>query len=156
MKYNFLKNGRGVYWNDPAGETSGWAKVLEIRNNGEEIADDTVILLEGEEFGEAEVFASEICVPDTSLEDIRNMKPYKERGLWAEYCGERITPSVIYFGSDLRFLIENSKGNGYAYYPYGNALRPVYLSDGTHFRNPELANVSCDYDGVNLTNFRHG
>lgn len=56
-KYDFIKNGNTLYWNDPNnGESSGAYKVISVP---EEIDEDSIILI-AFDHSEAEVFPSEL------------------------------------------------------------------------------------------------
>lgn len=56
-KYDFIKNGNTLYWNDPNnGESSGAYKVISVP---EEIDEDSIILI-ASDHSEAEVFPSEL------------------------------------------------------------------------------------------------
>lgn len=68
---------------------------------------------------------------------------------------KKITPSTLYFGCDTRLFREDGQACGYCYYHYMYALRPVYLPDGTHYREPRFANVCARYkDGI-VCDFYH-
>ena len=58
MKPQKLKVGQTVFWNDPAGETSGYYKIVKTKLN----SDPSVLLIEGIVHGEAEVFIHEVEV----------------------------------------------------------------------------------------------
>lgn len=66
--YRFIKPGAKVWWNDPAGETSGeytvWAAPFEFDDNGELIEPDTfdldAIVMIGTDNSEAEVMVHEL------------------------------------------------------------------------------------------------
>ena len=86
-------------------------------------------------------------VPDTPRSVIAELKPQKVEGLWFEYKGEKVTPSRVYFGIDVRFRgkgFENEV-NGRAFCHFDCALHPVYLPDGTRFRRADLCNVCAEY-----------
>lgn len=53
--WRFVKVGRKVYWNDPAGETSGWYRVAEIGAKDGEYEEDTIVLIYNKYGSEAEV-----------------------------------------------------------------------------------------------------
>lgn len=55
-KYNFIKVGNVVYWNDPENITSGEYEVVSVP---EEIEDDSIILIASDS-SEAEVFPTEL------------------------------------------------------------------------------------------------
>ena len=93
-------------------------------------------------------------MPDTSLEVIHSLKPWKKEGL---YCvmddGEIVVPTRIYFGIDTRLFRKDGNPCGRAYYHYCCALHPVLLPDGTQYREPNLSNVCCSYKDGLLYNF---
>ena len=55
-KYDFIKKGNIVYWNDPEGISDGEYKVISVP---EEIEDDSIILIASDS-SEAEVFPAEL------------------------------------------------------------------------------------------------
>ena len=93
-------------------------------------------------------------LPDTTYEERKAQQPIKVEGLYAfDDEGNKITPCCVYFGID---FWQNGCVGGNAYYHYLNALRPVYLPDGTRYRVPHLRNVQARYkDGV-LCEFERG
>lgn len=96
---------------------------------------------------------------DTTRAELQELgiKQLRISGLYVNYQGERITPTRIWFDCDLSGYFDNPKRNGgYAFYHYDNALRPVMHNDREQLRIENLRNVSADYDGANLTNFRIG
>ena len=91
---------------------------------------------------------------DTSLDIIRNLKPWKKHGLYAyDDHGNKITPYSLYFGIDTRLFRKDGVACGRCYFHYLNALRPVFLPDGTHYREPQLSNVSCSYKNGVICDF---
>ncbi len=91
-------------------------------------------------------------VQDTPFEVIRNYPNMKVSGLYyIDDDGDKIqvaNHSNIYFGSDMRWRYENGV-HGLAYVYTRCALYPVYLPDGSRFRNADLCSVSARYkDGV--------
>ena len=85
-------------------------------------------------------------MPDSSLEFIRSLQPWEKKGLYVEIDGEKITPTRLYFGCDTRlFRPDGGSPCGGCYWFYGCALHPVFLPDGTHYREPKLANVCASY-----------
>lgn len=96
---------------------------------------------------------------DTTRAELQKLgiKQIRLSGLYVNYQGERITPTRIWFDCDLSGYFENPKRNGgYAFYHYDNALRPVICPNGNQLRIETLRNVSANYDGAELTNFRIG
>jgi hypothetical protein len=88
-------------------------------------------------------------MPDTSIDAIHSLEPWEKKGLYVEINGEKITPKYLWFGIDTRLFREDGIACGHCYYHYNNALHPVYLPDGTRYREPQLSNVSADYkDGI--------
>lgn len=93
-------------------------------------------------------------LPDTTYDECHAQEPIKVEGLYAfDDEGNKIAPWRVYFGID---FWQNACVGGNAYYHYLNALRPVYLPDGTRYRLPNLRNVQARYkDGV-LCEFERG
>lgn len=62
-KYDFIKNGNTIYWNDPDnGKSSGRFKVISAP---EDLDEDSIILI-ASDYSEAEVLASELSpMPST-------------------------------------------------------------------------------------------
>lgn len=90
-------------------------------------------------------------LPDTTRAEIETQQSIKVEGLYAfDDVVNKITPWCIYFGID---FWQNGCEGGYAYFHYLNALRPVYLPDGTHYRVPHLRNVCAKYKNGVLTDF---
>lgn len=56
MKYDFIKKGNTVHWNDPEGISDGKYEVISVP---EEIEDDSIILIASDS-SEAEVFPTEL------------------------------------------------------------------------------------------------
>lgn len=96
-------------------------------------------------------------MPDTSREEIAKISPFTVEGLYVVLDnGERMTPYSLYFGCDARFWRddpEHAQPNGYCYFHYLNALRPVMLPNGKRFIRREWANVSCRYANGLLYDF---
>ena len=91
---------------------------------------------------------------DTPREVIRSLKPFKKNGLYiVEDDGSKTTPSSIYFGIDTRLFRKDGVACGGAYFHYKCALYPVFLPDGTRYREPRFANVSCRYKNGELYDF---
>lgn len=92
---------------------------------------------------------------DSSLDFIRNLKPIKVDGLYAfDDYGKKITPHTIFFGIDTRlFRPIDGEACGYAYFHYLNALRPVFMPDGRHYREPYFCNVCGKYKDGFISDF---
>ena len=96
---------------------------------------------------------------DTTREELQEsgIKMIRISGLYVNYQGERITPKRIWFDCDLSDYLDNPNRNGgYAFYHYDNALRPVLCAGGEQLRIENLRNVTAEYDGANITDFRIG
>ena len=90
-------------------------------------------------------------VQDTPLEVIQNYPKMKVDGLYyIDNDGKKATPHNIYFGCDCRLAHnDETEVHGRAYEAGGYCLSPIFLPDGTRFRNADLCNVSARYkDGV--------
>lgn len=88
---------------------------------------------------------------DLTSEEIKNLKPFEESGLYAIVDGKKVTPTNIFFGSDLHLWDEGreEETGGQAYYHFYGGLTKVYDKDGNWYRREELVCVSARYkDGV--------
>lgn len=96
-------------------------------------------------------------VPDTTMEEIKQLQPYKVDGLYyIDNMGKKQIPQTIYFGIDIRWRgngFENAY-NGKVFVHSNCALCSVYLPDGTQYENRKLANVLADYSNGMISNFR--
>ena len=102
------------------------------------------------------MYTKETCfekenLPDTTWEKLKAQQPIKVEGLYAfDDEGNKITPWCVYFSID---FWQNGCVGGDACYHYLNALRPVYLPDGTRYRVPHLRNVCARYKNGVLNDF---
>ena len=102
------------------------------------------------------MYTKETCfekenLPDTTWEELKEQQPIKVDGLYAfDDEGNKITPRCVYLGID---FWQNGCVGGNACYYYLNALRPVYLPDGTRYRMPHLRNVCARYKNGVLNDF---
>ena len=105
--------------------------------------------------------ACKLRVQDTPYEVYHNYPPIHVEGLYyLDDNDNKVTPFSIYFSPDLRIWFwDKTETYGRAYTMYGGAhgttLAPVYLPDGTQYRNEDLVCVSAYYKNGVISDFYH-